>query len=124
MATIASSTNDQLMVVAAHRYCMGRRSYIVSSCQEWLKAHWDQFTENTKQVCVRDTIEALMDGYCGDEYNCKGWWHFARWGYARLSADSQQWVKDAVSHKKKPWPLDICCECGMAMHNCLCGHED
>ena len=36
---ITADTNDQLMAMAAHRYCLGRRSYIVGACIEWIQGH-------------------------------------------------------------------------------------
>jgi hypothetical protein len=48
------------MVMAAHRYCLGRQSYIIPACLEWLRDHWKQFTKNTQMVMLRDTLEFLM----------------------------------------------------------------
>jgi len=98
-------TNGQLMVMAAHRYCLGRRSYIVGACQEWLKAHWDEFERNTQNVIVRDTIGALIDEDAGDDCDVQSWKHFAGWAWDEIDTPSRRWVKRAVAHKQKPWPL-------------------
>lgn len=73
---ITDSTNDQLMCIAAHRYCLGRASYIVGSCVEWLMAHWGQLTENTRAVIVRDTKEALAAGRAGMDMDVREWGRF------------------------------------------------
>lgn len=44
----------QTMAMAAVRYCIGRKSYIVSDCTNWLIAHWDDFTDDTKKIIERD----------------------------------------------------------------------
>lgn len=48
---------DDLMVLAAVRYCLGRMSYIVGDCCEWLPQVWPRLTPNMKTVIARD-IEA------------------------------------------------------------------
>ena len=111
--------NGQLMVMAAHRYCLGRQTYIVGSCIEWLQEHWSSFTQGTKNVILRDTVEALQDGTAGAEMDVRGWKEFAKWGYDQIPWEDQMWVKSAVAHKHKPWPLarPLCRREG-------CGEED
>lgn len=50
---------DNLMVIAAHRYCLGRSTYIVGDCVEWLIAIWDTLPRKTKEIIQRDTEEAF-----------------------------------------------------------------
>ena len=76
MARITPNTNDQLMVMAAHRYCLGRSSYIVSSCIEWLDRHWDQISDNTKQVVLRDTQSAVSENLAGHDFDRRAWQAF------------------------------------------------
>lgn len=100
------STDDQLMALAAHRYCLGRASYIVGACQEWIRATWDDFTANTRNVIARDTVEALMDGLCGMEMDADGWKELMEWAWPRLDDAGRSFVRSAVAWKRKPWPLD------------------
>jgi hypothetical protein len=100
---LTNSLNDQLMAMAAYRYCLGRSSYIVSSCFEWLEKTWDQFDRNTKRVFLRDVVEALMD-YEEMAYR-QEWQDIANKYYPNLIAEDKKWVKDATSYKNKPWPL-------------------
>lgn len=48
-----------LMAVAAVRYCLGRRSYIVSDCAAWLCEVWQVLPENTKAITRRDVEDAF-----------------------------------------------------------------
>ena len=50
-----------LMVVAAFRYCLGRRTYIVSDCTSWLVKLWPTFPENVKTIIKRDLESAFVD---------------------------------------------------------------
>ena len=98
-------TNGQLMVMAAHRYCLGRRSYIVGACIEWLRTWWPSFDDGTRSVIVGDTIAALMDHEAGDYGDVRDWMVFARWAYEQLSPADQQQCADSLAWKCRPWPL-------------------
>lgn len=50
---------DGLMVIAAHRYCMGRMTYIVSDCADWLVSIWHELPESVRKIIQRDTEEAF-----------------------------------------------------------------
>lgn len=50
---------DQLMVTAAVRYCLGRMTYIVSDCADWLIAIWPTLHDNTRTIIQRDIEEAF-----------------------------------------------------------------
>lgn len=97
--------DSQLMVMAAHRYCLGRQSYIVSSCISWLIKHWDKFEPNTQNVIMRDTIEALMDDRAGSRHDYLAWERFCIVKWQLLSDKSKGWVWQSVAYKHKPWPL-------------------
>lgn len=101
-----SGDDGQLMVMAAHRYCLGRRSYIVRSCISWLTYWWSEITEETKRVILRDTVEALQDNLAGDAIDFAEWKTFAEnvvW--PNLSEESKKRAKNAVAYRKKDWPL-------------------
>lgn len=48
-----------LMAMAAVRYCLGRRTYIVSDCKEWLINTWPIMPEDIKATIQRDIEEAF-----------------------------------------------------------------
>ena len=49
-----------LMVTAAVRYCLGRSSYIVGDCVDWLLANWERFEPGCRLVILRDISEAIQ----------------------------------------------------------------
>lgn len=98
--------NDQLMVMAAHRYCLGRQSYIVSSCIEFIRATWDQMERNTKLVLLRDTAEALMGGHAGSQFDVREWNRLLEWGWYTLDNTGHVWILNALAYKQKPFPLE------------------
>lgn len=46
-----------LMIAAAVRYCLGRRTYIVGDCADWIIANWNDWPDNVKQLVQRDIEE-------------------------------------------------------------------
>lgn len=51
---IIITPNDEFLVVSAVRYARGRATYIVEMTCEWVIDHWEQLSENTRQVIARD----------------------------------------------------------------------
>lgn len=49
-----------LMAIAAFRYCLGRKSYIVEDCGDWLIQQWDEIRPNAQHVIERDLREAIQ----------------------------------------------------------------
>lgn len=47
---------NDLMAVAAFRYCLGRRTYIVDDCVSWLIEQWPNIHENAK-ICIQRDLE-------------------------------------------------------------------
>lgn len=48
------------MVLAAFRYCVGRRTYIVRECVEWLFVNWPEFSDSIKEL-IKKELEELFD---------------------------------------------------------------
>lgn len=117
--------NGQCMVMAAFRYCLGRRSYIVGAGIDWLRTWRRAFDEQTRFVIVRDIVTALQDSddavqpYWGVLYQYDDWKALAELLLSELPAVWPAEVKAAVAYRNKPWPLSIpaeeqprrsCCE--------------
>ena len=62
-----------LMVLAAFRYCLGRRTYIVGSCVDWLIQYWDEIDQNTKRIILQETKECLDRKEAGDACDVVRW---------------------------------------------------
>ena len=55
----AMSGHDHLMVIAATRYCLGRMTYIVSDCADWLIKIWPLLSPSTQRIVRADIEEAF-----------------------------------------------------------------
>lgn len=49
-----------LMILAAVQYCIGRRSYIVSDCADWIIRNWASWPDNVRNIIKRDVEEAFV----------------------------------------------------------------
>ncbi len=65
--------DDELMVMAAHGYCLGRKTYIAQVCIFWLISHWESLSTNTRGVIIRGTKRAIQRGEAGDECDRDAW---------------------------------------------------
>jgi hypothetical protein len=70
---ITNSDDHQLMVMAAHRYCLGRQTYVVSACTRWLESQWPLLTESTRRSIVTETEAAISAGTAGNECDVADW---------------------------------------------------
>jgi len=61
---------DHLMVIAAVRYSLGRMTYIVSDCCDWIIGNWNSWPENVKRIIQRDIEEKFRedDQFRADDY--------------------------------------------------------
>lgn len=44
----------EFLVVGAVRYARGRATYVVEETCEWVTKHWEQLSDNTREVIARD----------------------------------------------------------------------
>lgn len=68
---------NALMVTAAFRYCLGRQTYIVGACADWIVENWKRFPEGPRAVIQRDLEEEFKrDDQArahGEDYKPLGW---------------------------------------------------
>lgn len=102
---VLTDLNGQLVIMGAHRYALGRRTYIVGSIIEWLKENWKYVNEHSRFVILRDTARELMIGDAGDDMDIKCWTEFLKWGMRDIP-ELERDVRCAVSYIGKPFPLD------------------
>lgn len=82
---ITPSIDDQLMVMAMHRYCLGRASYIVGSCIASLKQVWPMLVSNTRSVILDDTRRALARDEAGMAMDHRAWQYFIEWAEREIT---------------------------------------
>lgn len=52
---------DHQAAVWAVRYCLGRMTYVVGSCVEWLIWVWPDLNEDARSIIKRDIEEAFAE---------------------------------------------------------------
>lgn len=77
----------QFVVVAAFRYCLGRQTYIVQECADWLLMHWPAIEQPVRSLIQRELERAFEHddrARVGDAQGYKplGW-----------DCDRQQWER-------------------------------
>ena len=98
------SSNDRLMVMAAVRYCLGRQSYIVSSCIEFLNGAWDkELSDKDHLVIMRDIVEFLQDDP-RKSFDYEYWNLFFKQRFPKMNLNDQEFIKQQVAHREKPFP--------------------
>ena len=85
---------DELMVIAAVRYCLGRQTYIVSDCATWLIANWERFAPGTRKLIQRDIEKAFAE----DDRLFSIGYHYRPLG---MDCDGADWVR-----VRKLWNVD------------------
>jgi len=90
--------NGSLMVTAAHRYCLGRASYIIGSAIEWLTDYWDSFGQQTQSTILRDTITAIAHNRAGYGMDKRDWTQFANKQIPTLTTERTEWLRNAIKH--------------------------
>lgn len=50
---------SDLMAVCAVDYCLGRQTYIVGMCADWLNQYWGNFSQGARDLIQRDVEEAF-----------------------------------------------------------------
>lgn len=98
-STVGPWGRGDLMATAAVRYCLGRTTYIVSDCADWLVAQWPNIAPTAKAVIQRDIDEAFQRDdearEAGQSYKPLGWdcdrksWERVRalWADTTIEAD-------------------------------------
>jgi hypothetical protein len=76
-AMLGAWGRDDLMAIAAVRYCLGRMTYITSDCSEWLIEQWPNIKPSARAAIQRDIEEAFQrddEARAGsDAYKPLGW---------------------------------------------------
>jgi hypothetical protein len=64
----------QTMVLAAFEYCLGRRTYVVSDCVEWLLDNIQSLPISTLQIMLRCINEREDRQALGDDCDIAQWY--------------------------------------------------
>lgn len=100
----------QFVVVATFRYCLGRQTYIVQECADWLTLHWPVIEQPVRNLIQRELEAAFVKDDAiraaagpGTGYKPLGWdcdrreWERVRslWANAELTGTLRREKNDA-----------------------------
>lgn len=95
-------TKDELMTIAAVRYCLGRSSYIAPECCEWLMLKLKSMSREAIRVIARDILEALARDQCG--YWTTKWADVVTTAWLMIPTEDRAWVRSEVLATTGVWP--------------------
>ena len=61
------------MIIGAFRYCLGRMTYIVSDCTEWLIDNKNDIDRCTREIIVKEINDALDRDRAGMDMDRRRW---------------------------------------------------
>jgi len=61
------------MVFYAFRYCLGRMTYSVSTCVDYILKHWSELSEKTRGQMVKEINEAIAQNMAGMDMDIEQW---------------------------------------------------
>ncbi len=61
------------IVFYAFRYCLGRQTYAVSTCADYLVAHWEELEGGDRKLMVKEIREAIANGRAGATCDVESW---------------------------------------------------
>ena len=73
---IEARWKNHLMVLCAFRYCLGKESYIVSECTQWLCEWWHDLADLTRKLIIDEANAALENNIAGDILDQETWKYF------------------------------------------------
>lgn len=93
----------QFVVVATFRYCLGRQTYIVQECADWLTLHWPVIEQPVRNLIQRELEAAFVKDDAiraaagpGTGYKPLGWdcdrreWERVRSQWANVRGEAPQ----------------------------------
>jgi hypothetical protein len=72
-------TDDEQILISAVRYCLGRRTYIVSECCRWLRARWSTLGNLATTIIFSDIHVAVLRKETGDPVDHEAWVQMLDW---------------------------------------------
>jgi hypothetical protein len=89
-----------LMSMAAFRYCLGRMTYIVTECVDWIIPNWDNFHPSIRVLIELELEEAFVkdDDMRQEPYDAGGGDFYLPLGH---DCDRRQWERVRKLWNKK-----------------------
>lgn len=69
----AYDSQTDSMIFYAFRYCLGRQTYAVQDCADYLRRNWPRLNEFTRALIKKEINDAFMRNRYGSEIDRKQW---------------------------------------------------
>lgn len=64
---------QEVLVLCAFRYCIGRRTAVVSEMVEHLLGNWSELSEHFRFLILSEISWSVEHGLCGDPCDIREW---------------------------------------------------
>ena len=65
--------DDALVLIAAFRYALGRRTYIVEYVVDFIVNNWDELETSDRNLIIKEILDAKDKGHVGHDCDWKSW---------------------------------------------------
>ena len=65
--------DDALVLIAAFRYALGRRTYIVEYVVDFIVNNWDELETSDRKLIIKEILDAKDKGCIGQDCDWKSW---------------------------------------------------
>ena len=65
--------NYSEMIFYAFRYCLGRMTYSVSTCSDYLIEHWEELRKTDRELILKEISEAIKEHRAGHDCDIQRW---------------------------------------------------
>lgn len=72
MISIDKHTLSEILIYT-FRYCLGRRTYAVNDCVEYLHSYWDVLPTNWQELIHKEINEAIDRNDAGADFDVRNW---------------------------------------------------
>lgn len=110
--------DEEILLACAFRYCLGRRTYVVSSCTSELKKKYHLLSDNFKYRTMKQIDEEKLSDNLGDSFDAEEWMYIRnlmdmsnRYTLLANKYQTDEWIKvEAFEMNGKYYSIPSCQE--------------
>lgn len=110
--------DEEILLACAFRYCLGRRTYVVSSCTSELKKKYHLLSDNFKYRTMKEIDEEKLSDNLGASFDAEEWMYIRnlmdmsnRYTLLANKYKTDEWIKvEAFEMNGKYYSIPSCQE--------------